>query len=234
VLDNLLGTTNQIIITPNANGTYTLSTPQDLDTAADMILGTLTLTNTGLHLLDTNASHDLIIKPGSDLTADRTFTLTTGDAARTLTLTGDPTIGDFFDQAVKTSSSPTFAGLTVQGLAQIYGLNVVEKSASYTASSSDWGTMFVFTTGASGSTLTFPSMDASNQGYLIGAYNVDNTQLVGQTSNSDTIKDSSAGGTIRSTTDNHLGTRAGAFFIARVISATHLDVIAAFGSFEAY
>lgn len=40
--------------------------------------------NTGLKLEDTNASHLLTVVPGSDLTADRTFTLTTGDAARTL------------------------------------------------------------------------------------------------------------------------------------------------------
>lgn len=54
---------------------------------------TLTLPNTGLHLLDTDASHDLIIAPGSNLTADRTLTVTTGDANRTLTLTGNLTIG---------------------------------------------------------------------------------------------------------------------------------------------
>ena len=48
--------------------------------------GTLTLPNTGLHLLDTNASHDLIISPGSNLTADRTLTIVTGDADQTLTL----------------------------------------------------------------------------------------------------------------------------------------------------
>jgi hypothetical protein len=41
--------------------------------------GVVTIPNTGLHLLDTNASHDLIIKPGSDLSADRTLTLTTGN-----------------------------------------------------------------------------------------------------------------------------------------------------------
>lgn len=52
-------------------------------------MASLTLTNAGLHLLDTNASHDLIISPGSDLTADRVLTLTTGDAARTVTLAGD-------------------------------------------------------------------------------------------------------------------------------------------------
>lgn len=43
-----------------------------------------THTNTGLHILDTDASHDLIIKPGSNVTADRTLTVTTGDADRTL------------------------------------------------------------------------------------------------------------------------------------------------------
>ena len=40
--------------------------------------------NTGLKVADTNASHFLTIAPGTNLTADRTFTLTTGDAARTL------------------------------------------------------------------------------------------------------------------------------------------------------
>lgn len=52
----------------------------------------LTFPNTGLHILDTNATHDLIIAPGSNLTADRTLTVTTGDANRTLTLGGDTTL----------------------------------------------------------------------------------------------------------------------------------------------
>jgi len=73
----------------------------------------ITIPNTGLHLLDTNASHDLIIAPGSDLTADRTLTLTTGDAARTITLSGNPTLNDWFDQAVKVASTPAFTGLTL-------------------------------------------------------------------------------------------------------------------------
>lgn len=46
------------------------------------------LDNTGLKIKDTNASHGLIIKPGSDLTADRTYTVTTGDANRTFNLQG--------------------------------------------------------------------------------------------------------------------------------------------------
>lgn len=51
-----------------------------------------TFTNEGLRVLDTNASHYLTIKPGSNLTADKTLTLTTGDADRTLTLQGDATL----------------------------------------------------------------------------------------------------------------------------------------------
>jgi len=69
----------------------------------------VTLNNTGLHLLDRNATHDLIVKPGSDLTADRTYTITTGDSDRTITLQGNPTLDDWFDQAVKVASTPKFA-----------------------------------------------------------------------------------------------------------------------------
>jgi len=69
--------------------------------------------NTGLHIFDTDASHDLIIKAGDGLSADRILTLTTGDAARTITLSGNPTLADWFDQAVKAASSPTFAGMTL-------------------------------------------------------------------------------------------------------------------------
>lgn len=91
VLACVTGTTNQVTVT-NGAGTITLSTPQSIHTAADVQFATATLNNTGLHLLDTNASHDLIIKPGSDLTEDRELTITTGDAARTITLAGDLTI----------------------------------------------------------------------------------------------------------------------------------------------
>lgn len=56
----------------------------------------LTVANNALHILDTNASHDLIVTPGSNLTADRVFTLTTGDAARTLDISAaDVTVSAF-------------------------------------------------------------------------------------------------------------------------------------------
>ena len=57
----------------------------------------ITVPNTGLHVLDTDASHDLIIKPGDNLAADTTFTITTGGANRTLTLNENLTIGDGTD-----------------------------------------------------------------------------------------------------------------------------------------
>jgi hypothetical protein len=85
VLATITGTADQITVT-NGAGTITLSVPADFKPPTVM-----TLPNTGLHILDTNASHDLIIKPGSDLTADKTLTITTGDADRTVTLAGDLT-----------------------------------------------------------------------------------------------------------------------------------------------
>lgn len=71
------------------------------------------LDNTGLKIKDTNASHGLSIVPGSNLTADRVLTITTGDAARTITLSGNPTLDDWFDQSVKAAATPTFTGVNI-------------------------------------------------------------------------------------------------------------------------
>lgn len=68
---------------------------------------------TGLRVDDTDASHQLTIKEGSNLTAAHTFTLETGDADRTLTMSGNATIADWFDQSVKSSSSPTFVDIAI-------------------------------------------------------------------------------------------------------------------------
>ena len=50
------------------------------------------LSNTGLKIKDINATHGLTIKPNSDLTADKTLNIVTGDFDRSLTLTGDTNI----------------------------------------------------------------------------------------------------------------------------------------------
>jgi hypothetical protein len=67
----------------------------------------LTFPNTGLHILDTDDSHDLILKPGSNLTADRTLTITTGDSDRTLTMSGNADISgtNSGDNAANTTSN---------------------------------------------------------------------------------------------------------------------------------
>ncbi len=102
------------LVTPDGSTTpaEAMRISQDKDV---LIAATLTVPNTGLHLLDTNASHDLIIKPGSDITADRTLTLTTGDANRTLTLSGDATL----NQAVDTGASPTFVNESLTGYLEL-------------------------------------------------------------------------------------------------------------------
>ena len=77
----ITGTAAQITVADGDGvaGNPTLSLPADV-----LIPTVLTVPNTGLHILDTNATHDLIVAPGSNLTADRTLTVTTGDADRTL------------------------------------------------------------------------------------------------------------------------------------------------------
>jgi hypothetical protein len=52
----------------------------------------LALANTGLAVRDTDDSHELVIAPGSNLSANRTLSLVTGDADRTLTLGGNSTL----------------------------------------------------------------------------------------------------------------------------------------------
>lgn len=69
-------------------------------------------TNTGFSIQDTNASHSLVISPGSDLSANRTFTLTTGDADRTLTMSGNATISgtNTGDQTITLTGDVTGSG----------------------------------------------------------------------------------------------------------------------------
>ena len=90
----------------NANYTITHS-------AGDLAFsGIVTLPNNGLHILDTNASHDLIIAVGSNLTADRIFTVTTGDAARTLSMSGNITTAANFTTAGANNLTLTTTGVT--------------------------------------------------------------------------------------------------------------------------
>lgn len=90
------------------NGNYTIT-----HSAGDLAFsGIVTVPNNGIHILDTNASHDLIIAVGSNLTADRIFTITTGDAARTLSMSGNITVANSFTTSGNFALTLTQTGAT--------------------------------------------------------------------------------------------------------------------------
>ena len=89
-------------------------------------------TATAVKLRDTDASHTANIVLGSNLTGNRTLTLTPGDADRTLTLTGNATV----NQDTSTTGSPTWVNATLSGMTAntlIY-VNGTKTSASVTLS----------------------------------------------------------------------------------------------------
>ena len=180
-------------ITPNtaitANRVFTLALPdaattltmtgsaslnQDVTTTGNPAFTSITVANSGLHVLDTNASHDLVITPGSDLTADRIFTITTGDAARTLTMSGDATL----NQDVSSTANPAFASVTVNN----NGLHVLDTNASHDlvitpGSDLTADRIFTITTGDAARTLDVSAADVTVSAY--GATLVDDaTNLV--------------------------------------------------------
>lgn len=72
-----------------------------------------TFTNSsGIKIEDTDASNTLGLIVGSDLTANRTLTITTGDASRTLTMTGNATISgtNTGDQTITLTGNVTGSG----------------------------------------------------------------------------------------------------------------------------
>lgn len=125
------------LATGDADRTLTLTgnatLNQDVSTTASPVFSGVTLNNTGLHLLDTDGSHDLIIAPGSNLTLDRTLTLTLGDVDRTLTMTGNATL----NQDVSTAGSPAFKALdlTTSGLSGASYVPIANVSVSESYSS---------------------------------------------------------------------------------------------------
>lgn len=71
------------------------------------------LNNTGLKVKDTDASHGLSFVPGSNLTADRVLTITTGDAARTLDISAANTTVSAFGASLVDDASATVARATL-------------------------------------------------------------------------------------------------------------------------
>jgi hypothetical protein len=111
----ITGTAAQVTVTngDGVSGNPTLSLPADV-----LIPTVLTVPNTGLHLLDTNASHDLIISPGSNITADRTLTLTTGDNNRTLDISAANVTVSSFGASLVDDADAAAALTTLTALGQ--------------------------------------------------------------------------------------------------------------------
>ena len=61
--------------------------------------------------LDQGGDSFMSILSGEDLTTDESLTIILSDDSRTMTLSGNPTMGDWFDQGVKTTDLPTFPGV---------------------------------------------------------------------------------------------------------------------------
>lgn len=102
------------LVTGDADRTITLSgNPTLADWFNQSVKTTATADFAGVGLADSNASHFLRLNAGSDLTANRTLNIVTGDAGRTVTLSGNPTLDDWFDQSVKTTATPTFANVRI-------------------------------------------------------------------------------------------------------------------------
>ena len=91
----------------------------------------LALANTGLTVRDTDDSHELTIAPGSNLTANRTLTIETGDASRTVTITGTASIGgtntgdqNTFETIEVSGSDPIVAATLADTLTFVAGANI--------------------------------------------------------------------------------------------------------------
>lgn len=82
----------------------TITSDGDIENCAS-----LDIANAGLFIRDTDGSHHLRIQPGSNLSADRTLLLVTGDVSPTLTMTGDATIGGT-TSGINTGDQTTISG----------------------------------------------------------------------------------------------------------------------------
>lgn len=71
----------------------------------------------GLRLNDTGADHYLGLWCNENLSGNKTLAIIVGNASRNVTLSGNPTLGDWFNQNVKTTSTPSFQHLNLTNVA---------------------------------------------------------------------------------------------------------------------
>jgi len=112
---------NELTVTNSATGNAVSVAASGGDTNIDLNIagkgtGAVNIGGTGatgiLGLLDTNQTHYLNVTPGSNLTADRTLTVTTGDADRTISISGNVTTAADFITSGANSLTLTTTGST--------------------------------------------------------------------------------------------------------------------------
>jgi hypothetical protein len=184
----------------SVNGAGTLMTVA----LATTFSGNATFLNTGLRVLDTDASNALIIAPGSNLTSNRTLTITTGDANRTFTIGADSSISG---TAAVLAGAQTLTG----GFSGTSFSAGTKSSGTYTPAASDSNLQHATNGGAH--TLAPPSADC--------------TIIVQYTNNGSAGAIATAGFT-RVTGDAFTTTNGDDFlcYIARVNSFSHLHITA--------
>ena len=107
-ITTLTGTTNQITVT-NGAGSITLSTPQNLDTSADVTFDSITLDDlTATRLVATNGSKKLVSSDLNNWVAGTSNQISVADDS-------DGTITLSTPQNIHTGATPTFAGVTTSG-----------------------------------------------------------------------------------------------------------------------
>lgn len=111
---------------------------------ANTDLTSVFLDNTGLKVKDMNASHGLTIKPGSNITADRTLTVTTGDADRNLQLDADHVLAGNASQAEAEAGADNAKMMTPLRTSQAIAA-LAAGFTSATAQATTSGTAWTFT-----------------------------------------------------------------------------------------
>jgi len=95
------------------DGSGNITTTTIANTSSDGVSTFATFANDdGVRMWDTGNDHYLGLAVGENLAANKTLTFVVGDD-RTLTLNGNVTLNDWFDQSVKTTASPTFNDLNL-------------------------------------------------------------------------------------------------------------------------
>lgn len=184
VLGNITATATQITVT-NGAGSIALSFP------ADVIIPTvLTVPNTGLHILDTNASHDLILACNSNLTADRQVNFVPGDSAATAMLGDGGTTKAWFYQNVAPTgwtidATPADAVLAVKGGSNAYNANGGTQAGTWTQPNHDhtYNTVIAHThpLGAGAGIRVLTSSGSLAYQEIVGSYDISSYSATGST-----------------------------------------------------